>query len=787
MPIIIKKSHKKYSKYIWQRNENVPLETEITTITLQSLGATYAMAVTDDGYLLHLHWGEKVTGDLSYILFGKNPYTLAENLRDKGTFMDSVPLEFPCHGTGDYREPCIMVRDKNNASTVDLKFKGARVIPGKPKLPGLPATFSRFTEIDDVNSPGCYSAVDSPGCYSAADSSGCYSAADSPGCETVIITLEDDYLKLRAEAYYTVFNELDVITRSVKLTNYSEDNIYITRVLSACVDFNRSDFDMLTANGSWARERIPCRSPLHTGKQSIDSVKGESSHQSNPFFALLSRGADEDTGEAFGFNLCYSGDFFACAEVTQHSCTRAVMGLNPFDFSWKLEPGEAFTAPVCVMVYSSEGLGQMSRTFHDLYRNNLIRSKWNKKLRPVLINNWEATYFNFDTDKLIAIAREAANRGIEMLVLDDGWFGHRDSDNSSLGDWVPYEKKLPGGLSKLVSEVNTLGLKFGLWFEPEMVSPDSDLYRAHPEWAIHIEGRELTQSRGQYVLDFSNPAVIDNIKAQMKTILDSANIEYIKWDMNRQLTEIASAYLPVKRQRELRHRYVLGVYELMEWLVTSYPHILLENCSGGGARFDPGMLYFSPQIWCSDDTDAIERLKIQYGTSLCYPASSIGSHVSDCPNHTVGRVTPFETRGNIAMVGTFGYELDITKISEEDRAKIPAQIARYKRYAHIMRDGDQYRLSPGFHGVSPDTAETADYDAFIFVTKDKSEALLTVTQILARPNFPPLRLRLRGLDTFADYITSDGGIFSGSALVNCGIEVSLSGDFDSKQIHFKRR
>jgi alpha-galactosidase len=746
MPIIINKSHKKYSKYIWQKNENVPLETDVTTITLQSPGATYAMAVTDDGYLLHLHWGAKVTGDLSYLLFGKNPYTLAENLRDKGTFMDSVPLEYPCHGTGDYREPCIMVRDKNNASTVDLKFKGARVIPGKPKLDGLPATVGE-------------------------------------DCVTVLITLEDDYLKLRAELIYTVFNELDVITRSVKLSNYSEDTIYITRVLSTCVDFDRSDFDMLTANGSWARERIPYRSPLHRGKQSIDSVKGESSHQSNPFFALLSHNADEDTGEAFGFNLCYSGDFFAEAEVTQHSCTRAVMGLNPFDFSWKLDPGETFTAPECVMVYSSEGLGQMSRTFHDLYRNNLIRNGWNKKLRPVLINNWEATYFNFDTEKLIAIAREAANCGIEMLVLDDGWFGHRDSDNSSLGDWIPYEKKLPGGLLRLVNEVNALGLKFGLWFEPEMVSPDSNLYRAHPEWAIHIEGRELTQSRGQYVLDFSNPAVIDNIKAQMKAILDSANIEYIKWDMNRQLTEIASSYLPVDRQRELRHRYVLGVYELMEWLVTSYPHILLENCSGGGARFDPVLLYFSPQIWCSDDTDAIERLKIQYGTSLCYPVSSIGSHVSDCPNHTVGRVTPFETRGNVAMVGTFGYELDITKISDEDRAKIPGQIARYKKYAHIMRDGDLFRLPPGIHGVSP---ETINYDAFIFVTKDKSEALLTVTQILARPNYPPPRIRLRGLDPEADYKTSDGEVYSGSALTHCGIEVPLSGDFDSKQVYFVR-
>jgi alpha-galactosidase len=742
MSITIEKSKKTYSKYIWQKNADVPLETELTTVTLQSPSSTYAMAVTEDGFLLHLYWGKKVTGDLSYLLFGKNPATLAENTRDKGTFMDSVPFEFPAHGTGDYREPCIMVRDKGNASAVELKFVKAEIIPGKPPLDGLPATFTR---------------VDGD-------------------CETVVITLEDAFLGLQAELLYTVFEKLDVITRSVKLTNKGTDDTIITRVLSACAEFDRSDFDMITLNGSWARERIVERSKLHHGKQSVDSVKGESSHQSNPFFALVSHNADEEIGEAFGINLVYSGNFFAQAEVNQHKNTRAVMGINPFDFEWKLEPGESFTAPECIMVYSAAGIGQMSRTFHDLYRDHLIRSEWNKKDRPVLINNWEATYFNFDTDKLIDIAKEASKRGIELLVMDDGWFGHRDSDNSSLGDWVVYEKKLSGGLKHLTDEVNKLGMKFGLWFEPEMVSPDSDLYRAHPEWAIHIEGRSLTQMRGQYVLDFCNPAVRDCIWAQMKAIIDSANIEYIKWDMNRQITEAVSSYLPHDRQRELWHRYVLGVYDLMGRLVTEYPHILLENCSGGGARFDPGMLYFSPQIWCSDDTDAIERLKIKYGTSFCYPVSTFGSHVSDCPNHTVGRVTPFDTRADVAMVGTFGYELDVTRISEQDREKIPEQVARYKKYAHIMRDGDQYRLVNGV----PDT-----YDAFIFVTKDKSEALFTFVQILARPNYPVRRISLRGLDESAVYETG-GKQYSGSALQNAGIEVAVDGDFKSKQMYFKK-
>jgi alpha-galactosidase len=742
MGIEITRSRKAYSRYIWQKNTHVPLETDLTVITLQAKNSTYAMAVTDDRYLLNLHFGGKVTGDLSYLLFGKNPATTVENLRDKSSFMDSVPFEFPCHGTGDYREPCLMIRDKSNASTVDLKFKDVKVTDGKPKLQGLPATFG-----DDNN------------------------------CETAVITLEDDFTGLRAELIYTVFEKLDVITRSVKLTNISDENIGITRLLSACVDFCHADFDMITLNGSWARERIVSRAKLHHGKQSIDSVKGESSHQSNPFFALVSHNADENIGQAYGFNLIYSGDFFAQAEVTQHRCTRALIGINPFDFEWLLTPGESFTAPEAVMVYSNTGIGQMSRNFHDLYRNHLIRSVWNKRERPVLINNWEATYFNFDADKLYDIAKKASRSGIDMLVMDDGWFGHRDSDNSSLGDWVIYKKKFPNGLKKLVDDVNALGMKFGIWFEPEMVSPDSDLFRLHPDWAIQIKGRELTQSRGQYVLDFSNPEVRENIKSQMKAVLDSANIEYIKWDMNRQITEAASTYLPKERQREIRHRYVLGVYELMEWLVSSYPHILLENCSGGGARFDPGMLYFSPQIWCSDNTDAIERLATQYGTSLCYPVSSIGSHVSDCPNHTVGRTTPFSTRGNVAMAGTFGYELDITKIAEAD--EIPAQIARYKKYSHIMRDGDQFRLPP-------EGNNTGRYDAFIFVTKDKSEALFTFVQILNRPNAFPYMVCLRGLDPDSDYLAEDGTVYSASALMQCGIEIAVNADFESKQIYFKK-
>ncbi|MGN1102910.1 MAG: alpha-galactosidase, partial [Huintestinicola sp.] len=529
-------------------------------------------------------------------------------------------------------------------------------------------------------------------------------------------------------------------------------------------------YDFITLNGSWARERVMERCRLHHGKQGIDSVKGESSHQNNPFAALVSNTADEDMGEAYGFNLVYSGNFFAQAEVTQHKKTRFLMGINHFDFSWKLTPGAEFTAPELVMVYSSEGIGKMSRTFHDLYRQHLIRGEYKDKRRPILINNWEATYFNFDTDKLIGIAKQASELGIEMLVMDDGWFGHRDSDNSSLGDWFVYEKKINGGLKHLVDEVNKLGMKFGIWFEPEMISPDSELYKAHPDWAIQIAGLPMTQSRQQYVLDYSRKEVRDCIYGQMKKILDSANIEYIKWDMNRQLTEVGSNALPSDRQRELWHRYVLGVYDVMNRLTTDYPHILLENCSGGGARFDAGMLFYSPQIWTSDDTDAIERLKIQHGTSICYPASAMGAHVSDCPNHTVGRSTPFSTRGNVAMVGTFGYELDVTRIPEADRNEIPGQIEMFKKYNPLVRTGDQYRIGNVF--------EDNMWDAWMFVAKDKSEAVFTFVQVLGRPNYRSRRVKLKGLDPERKYKNHETGeVHTGAALMNCGINVNISGDF----------
>lgn len=745
MGIKIQDYHKDYKRWAWQINDNVTFPEDIKMFKLDAKDTSYVFGVIDEGFLVHGYFGKKIEdGDLTYLLrLEENPWVPKTNMRDMGTFMDMTAFEYPCHGRGDYREPCLMVMDDEGMTTTDLRYVSHRTYKGKPALEGLPATFANENE-----------------------------------AETLEVTCIDKHTGLEAVLVYTVFENLDVVTRSVRLKNTGKAPLNVKRVLSMCVDFDNDGYDLITLNGSWARERCIERSKLHHGKQGVDSVKGESSHQNNPFMALVSHNADEDMGEAYGFNFVYSGNFFAQAEVTQNKCTRAVMGINHFDFNWLLEEGEEFTAPEVVMVYSDEGIGKMSRTFHDLYRQHLIRGEYKDKRRPILINNWEATYFNFDTDKLIGIAKEASKLGIEMLVMDDGWFGHRDSDNSSLGDWFVYEKKIKGGLKYLVDEVNKLGMKFGIWFEPEMISPDSELYKKHPEWAIQVRGRELTMSREQYVLDYSNKEVRDYVYGMMKAVLDSANIEYIKWDMNRQLTEVGSTSLPKNRQRELWHRYVLGVYDLMNRLTTDYPHILLENCSGGGARFDAGMLYYSPQIWCSDDTDAIERLKIQHGTSICYPASAMGAHVSDCPNHTVGRSTPFATRGNVAMVGTFGYELDVTRIPQEDRDAIPAQIAEFNKYNPIVRTGDQYRIGNVF--------EDNMWDAWIFVAKDKSEAVFTYVQVLGRPNYRSRRIELKGLDPDASYKNMETGeVHSGNVLMNVGIFVKLDGDFTSKVVHFK--
>lgn len=712
---------------------------------LDTQKSTYLIGLSPEGYVGHIYYGDRLyhTGDNYLLRMEESPFTPSLNKRDKSAFLDSFPMEYPTGGIGDYRESCLNIRNEQGRMGSEFFYVSHEIYRGKHGLDGLPASFGKDDEV-----------------------------------ETLEIVMEDPILKVQAVLCYSVFEKENVITRNVRITNKGNGTVKLEKVYSACLDMDNEDFEMITLCGSWARERHIQRHKLHYGKQAAASTRGESSHQEHPFLALVTPGTNQQQGKVYAMNFVYSGNFLAQAELNQFDSVRMVLGINQEEFGWNLRGGETFQAPEAVLVYSSEGLGEMTRSFHDFYRNHMIRSPYLHKKRPILINNWEATYFDFDTDKLLAIAREAKKSGIEMLVMDDGWFGERNLDNSSLGDWTVNEKKIKGGLKHLVDEVNAIGLEFGIWFEPEMISPDSELYRTHPEWAIQIPGREATQSRCQYVLDLSRTQVQDYAYECVAKILRSANIAYVKWDMNRQLSDLGSTYLDKESQQELFHRYVLGLYRMQERLVTEFPNLLLENCSGGGARFDPGMLYYSPQIWCSDDTDAVERLAIQEGTALIYPLSTMGAHVSDCPNHTVGRVTPFETRGHVALAGTFGYELDITKIPQEDRDMIPKQTEMYHKYQELIREGDYYRIAS--------YRENHTHDCWAVAAKDKSEVLVTYVQVLAEANRHSRKIYLQGFDPDAFYrLEETNKIYTGELLMKTGFLIGgIAGDFKSRLYHF---
>ncbi|RGI37323.1 alpha-galactosidase [Coprococcus sp. OM06-34AC] len=713
---------------------------------LDTRNTSYRIGIADEeGFVGHIYYGQKIRPQKcdQFLRTCEAPFVPSKNNRERCSFMDTFPTEYSGNGIGDYRESCIAVKTANGSRTVDLKFVDYDIVNGKPGISGLPASFAGEEEV-----------------------------------QTLVVHMMDGGCGIDVDLIYSVFEDEDVITRSVSVKNAGDRDIRLTKVYSACIDMDDEDFEMLTLHGSWARERQIERRPIAYGKQSVSSLRGESSHQDHPFMAWMTKGTDQTTGDVYGMHFVYSGNFIAQIEKSQFDSIRAVMGIHSEGFEWWLTPGETFTAPEVVLTYSHDGLGQMTRNLHDFYRCHMIRSRYLHQKRPVLINNWEATYFDFDTDKLLAIAKSAAEHGIEMLVMDDGWFGHRNDDATSLGDWFVNENKIKGGLKHLVDEVNKLGLKFGIWMEPEMISPDSELYRKHPDWAFAVPERTATLSRNQYVLDLSRKEVRDYVYECVHNVISSANIEYVKWDMNRQLTDIGSVEFTEDRQGELAHRYVLGVYELQERLVNDFPDLLLENCSGGGARFDPGMLYYSPQIWCSDDTDAIERLSIQEGTELIYPLSTMGAHVSDCPNHTVGRSTPFMTRAHVALAGTFGYELDITKISEEERAMIPEQVSMYHKYNDLVREGDYYRVAS--------YRENGLYDCWMVVAKDKSEALVTYVQVLGRPNVHSRKIKLLGLDVTAGYrLDGTEKVYGGDLLMNAGMLIeTMRGDYMSRLYHF---
>ncbi|WP_320929422.1 alpha-galactosidase [Hungatella sp.] len=716
--------------------------------TLQTKRTTYQMKAGDYGILLHLYYGARVEDcTMDYLLhrkdvgFSGNPYEAGE---DRTFSLDTLPQEFPSYGVGDYRNNCVGVCQADGTRAADFRYVSWEIREGAHKIPGLPCLFD-----------------------------------EDETAETLVIFLEDAASSLKLELYYVVFADRDVIARSARITNGGKEAVRLEKMMSACLELPNGSWEAIHFHGRHAMERRLERLPLMHGTMEVGSRRGTSSHQHNPGVILCSPDATEEHGGCYGLSLIYSGSFSMEIEMDQMDSVRAVCGINPEFFEYRLEPGEAFDTPQLMMTYSGSGLGRMSANFHSIIRHNLCRGKYKFARRPVLINNWEATYFDFNEEKILSIARQASELGIEMLVLDDGWFGSRDSDNAGLGDWFVNTDKLKGGLTDLVTGINGLGMKFGIWIEPEMVNEDSRLYREHPDWALTIPGRKPCRSRNQLVLDMSRSEVRDYVFDSIAAVLKSANVEYVKWDMNRSICDVYSAVLPKERQGEVYHRYVLGIYDLMERFTSSFPNILFEGCSGGGGRFDPAILYYSPQIWCSDDTDGIERLEIQYGTSFFYPISAVGSHVSAIPNHQTGRRTPLATRGVVAMAGSFGYEMDLNLLTEDEKEAVKAQVEDYKKYYDLIHNGDYYRLT------SPQG--DSGFTAWQFVSGDKTRTLLNLVITHVRANAPDLWFKLRGLDPEKRYrLEENGRIYSGSALMNAGISIPMiMGDYPAVQMEFK--
>lgn len=695
---------------------------------------SYQFSIFEDKYLFSQYYGKKIPQtDLSDLwqvypsgfspVFKRTPsHTLSQDL---------MPLEYPVYGHGDYRTPALHVQFPDGSRLLDLVYESYTIQAEKPALDGLP----------------------------------CATAGD----QTLIVTLRDQS-GLRVHLYYTVYESLDIITRSVKIENGTGQPIQILGAMSMSIDLPIASFDMISLDGTHVRERQITRSPLASGTRSVESRRGASSHHHNPFVAFAAKTTTEHSGEVYGMMLSYSGNFICQAETDAFDSVRIQCGVNPFDFSYELSAGESFCTPEAMFTYTDQGLNRMSQHFHDMIRTHVSTLPAAKRTRPIVINNWEATYFDFDEKKLIALIESCRGLGIDTFVLDDGWFGHRDDDTTSLGDWFYDKRKLPNGLDPIIEACESVGMRFGLWFEPEMISEDSELYRQHPDWAIRHPDRPYCLGRQQLVLDLSRQDVLDYLYETISGVLRAHKISYVKWDMNRHITDAYSACLPPKQQPELMFRYMKNLYRLLNRLTSDFPDVLFEGCSGGGGRFDAGMLFYHPQIWTSDDTDAIARLRIQYGTSLAYPPVCMTAHVSASPNHQLGRRTPFATRGMVAMSATFGYELNPLSLSDEDRAQIAAQTSRYHSIAPLIENGDFYRL------VSP--FETDDC-AWMFVSKDKTEAVCTYVRQLVRPAVRGLRLKLAGLDENAVYHIDELSCDrSGAVLMNAGLLVPLLLDFE---------
>ncbi len=705
--------------------------------TLHTKHSTYQMQVDSLGYLLHLYYGAKNNGSMEYVLtyadrgFSGNPYAAGA---DRTYSLDALPQEFPTLGTGDYRNIALNIKGDNGVEGVNLLYKRHEIRKGKYALNGLPAVWAKEEE-----------------------------------AQTLEIVLADEAAQVEVHLLYGVLEEADVITRSVVIKNIGTGSVTVEKASAACLDFVSGDYDVLRFYGRHAMERNLERTPLGHGTICFGSRRGTSSHQYNPAVILAEHGATEDSGACYGMLMVYSGNFLCEAEKDQFEQTRLLMGLNEELFSYPLAAGETFTVPEVILSYSANGLSELSQQYHKCIRDHVCRSKYVHESRPVLINSWEAAYFDFTGDTIVDLAKEAASLGIDMVVMDDGWFGKRDDDNSSLGDWYVNEKKLGGSLSELIRRVHEQGVKFGIWIEPEMVNEDSDLYRAHPDWAIQISGRKPIRSRNQLLLDFSRKEVRDQVFEQICAVLDQGEIDYVKWDMNRSMADVYAG--------NLTYDYVLGVYDFMERLTSRYPDLLLEGCSGGGGRFDAGMLYYSPQIWCSDNTDAINRTRIQYGTSFFYPVSAVGAHVSAVPNHQTGRVTNLNTRGVTAMAGTFGYELNPALLSEEEKQTIREQIQTYRKYERLINEGTYWRLSNPFED---------EVSAWMSVSREQDRALVSVVRLVSEANPATVYIRLRGLKPDAVYLEENSGKqYFGAALMAAGIPLpAFTHEYEAYQFSF---
>lgn len=707
--------------------------------TLTTAHTTYQMQADAQGYLLHLYYGARTAGEMDYLLnygdrgFSGNPNSAGS---DRTYSLDALPQEYPSLGTGDFRNYALNIENADGSQCCNPVYITHEIAAGKYTLKGLP-----------------------------------FVRAEENEAETLKIILEDPVTKVELHLLYGVLEKEDIITRSVIIKNAGKAPVTVKKAQSACLDFLHGDYDLIKFYGRHAMERNMERMPVSHESTRIGSRRGTSSHQYNPGVILAGKNTNEDSGSCYGMLFVYSGNFLVEAEKDQYDQTRIQMGLTDELFAYPLEAGAEFIAPEVILSYTNKGLSRLSQQYHHCIMNHICQGKYVHANRPVLINSWEAAYFDFTGDTIVELAKEAKALGIDMVVMDDGWFGKRNDDNSSLGDWYVNEEKLGGTLTKLIERVNAEGVKFGIWIEPEMVSEDSDLYREHPEWAITIPGRKPVRSRNQLVLDFSRKEVRDEIFKRICAVLDQGNVEYIKWDMNRSLADI---YAP-----NVTYDYVLGVYDFLEKLTNRYPDILIEGCSGGGGRFDAGMLYYTPQIWCSDNTDAINRTRIQYGTSFFYPVAAMGSHVSAVPNHQTGRVTSMHTRGVAAMSGTFGYELNPALLNAKEKAEIRAQLAQYREYQELIREGDYYRLSNPFQD---------NFAAWMVVSDDRSKALVSVIRLTAEANPSAAYVTLKGMEEDAFYREkTTGKVYPGAALMEAGILLPAAvSEYEAYQIALER-